>query len=345
MILSYFKVNTNQIGDENENIFCKFDKMEFNYKGSVDILESDDINREMSENKIRLKYDKDEFIKKMVNNCNLYLDDESNKKYLLELVKNIIFYKKNYSKINQVFTSLFVHLWSTIKMKDREDLKAIINEFLDNYTRKVKNKNSYFLNNLINTFSQCKPLIIIKPEIISSLIYYTNNSLVLIFYLENLINSGVEIPNSYHSLLYIFDCIKEPHLSYGLKKLFLENNFTKSGINNLQINNHSYAEKVFYECFDELNQKLENIKLEEYDDNQNNENNFGESYLKNIDNNLFKDLSTWESGLIECYKEKNEIDNIKKIEECKNSEELKDYCSWNKEFTKKYSFICRKSFL
>ena len=328
VILSYFKENTNQIGDENENIFCKFDKMEFNYKSSVDILESDDINREMSENKISLKYDKDEFIKKMVNNCNLYLDDESNKKYLLELVKNVIFYKKNYSKINQVFTSLFVHLWSTIKMKDREDLKIIINEFLDKYTRKVKNKNSYFLNILINTFSQCKPLIIIKPEIISSLIYYTNNSLTLIFYLENLINSGVEIPNSYHSLLYIFDCIKEPHLSYGLKKLFLANNYSKSGINNLQINNYSEAEKVFYDCFDELNHKLENIKLEEYDDNQNN---FGESYLKNIDNSLFKDLSTWESGLIECYKEKNEINNITKIEECKNSEELKDYCSWNKE--------------
>jgi len=330
-ILSYFKENTKLIGDENEYLFSKFDKIEFNYKTSVNVMENGKYNGEMNENNISLKYDKDEYIKKMVSNCNLYLGDESNNKYLFEIVKNVIFYKKNYSKINQIFTSLFVQLWSSIKMKDREELKNDINEFLDKYTRKVKNKNSFFLNNLINTFSQCKPLIIIKPEIISSLIYETNNSLTLIFYLENLINSGIEIPNSYHSLLYIFDCIKEPHLSYGLKKLFLENNLTKLGINNLQINNYSDAEKYFYDCFDELNQKLENIKLEEYDDNQNNEKEFGESYLKNIENNLFKDLSIWESGLIECYKQKNEINNITKIEECKNNEELKNYCSWNKE--------------
>ena len=320
VILSCFKENPQPYQNENEKNFYYFKKIDFNKSESQDNMEIDENNNINEE--IKNKYDKNDYIQNSVNNINYFLTDEINKNNIFDLTKNIIFIKTNYTKINQIFTSLFVQLWSTLKMKEKEELKIIINEFLDNYTRKVKNKNSYFLNILINTFCQCNPLIIIKPEILSSLLYYNNNWLMILFYLEHLITSGIEIPNCYNSLLYIFDYIKEPYLEYGLKKFFSEKNLTKNGINNLQNKNYLEAENIFYQCFEELNTAMEKINLEE------NNNNLEESYLSNIDNNLFKDLSTWESGLIECFKEKNEVNNIIKIENFNNNEELKDFSSW-----------------
>ena len=114
-----------------------------------------------------------------------------------------------------------------LSSNEREILGVYINEFFYKYAGKQFERNNLVINSLFETFSQCSPMVYIKPIIIQSLIPYQNFWSTNMLYLENLLINGIEVPSTYNSLINIFDSLKEDGLSNGLKYYFSKNNFSK----------------------------------------------------------------------------------------------------------------------
>jgi hypothetical protein len=159
------------------------------------------------------------------------------------------------------------------------------------------------INLLFETFSECSPIIYIKPIVIQSLIPYQNLGCVNILYLENLLINGIDIPNTYTSLINILNSLKENDLSNGLKYFFNENKKIKNAYAELQANNYINAENIFYECVNKLNEDI--LKDE-----------------NNINENIYNELSLWDEGLTECYEKSDKWSYIKELGDFSNNKEM-----------------------
>ena len=309
LFLSYFDEDTPLI--INDNNFSKFKKLcKFNSNNNAQ-MEIEEIE----------KYDKNEFIKKMVENCNNMTTDKKVSD-LLDPIRTIITFEN--SSYNKIFVVVFTQLWKMLSMSEREIINMYINEFLYKYASKQRDRNNNMSNMIINlllgAFGQCSPLIYIKPVIIQSLIPFQHFWSTNILYLENLLINGVDIPSTYNSLISIFSSLKEEGFSNGLKYYFSDNSTAKEGYSELQAENYQNAEKIFYECFDKLNKNLldsiENINIDNF--------NLAEDNLE-----LFNELSAWEDGLIECYENNDNWSNIIELSEKVNNPDLRLKGLWH----------------
>ena len=273
----------------NTNNFSKFKNL-YDENNNMEIDEENNI------------YDKKGFIKNIVERCNK-ITEEKKVKDLLNPIHTIITLENFYYKI---FIMVFTQMWKMLSSSEREIISVYINEFLYNYITKQKEKNNITINLLLDTFSQCSPIIYIKPNIIQALIPCQNFWNVNILYLENLLLNGIDIKNTYSSLINIFNTLKENELSNGLKYFFAENN-TKKAYSELLAGNYFQAENIFNECVNDLNKDIIN---------------------DNLDINILNNLSEWEDGLIDCYKNSDKINNIIEIGNLTNNNELKIKGLW-----------------
>ena len=303
----------------NSNNYSKFKNLEY-FEKNINSMEIENNNEIIiNKNEDYKKYDKNNFIKKIVDNCNL-ITGEKKVEELLDPIR-IVILSDNYS-CKKIFTTVFTQIWEMLNMNEREILTIYINEFLYNSISKLKEKNNEIISLLFDTFSQCSPKIYIKPIIIQTLIPNQNLWCTNILYLENLILSGIDVEISYNSLINAFNSLHENGLSNGLKYYFSKSNYSKEAFNELQINNYTNAESIFYECFDKLKDDIldkinddasyASLCLDENDNNIFNEKEF----------DLFNDLSFWENGLIDCYENSDKGDNIIELSEINNNIDL-----------------------
>ena len=276
----------------------------------------DNENMEIENNKNDEKYDKNSFIKNMVDNCNLITKE---KKYdeLLDLIRINILSDNPFCF--KIFVVIFSQIWKILTMNERETLTIYINDFLLKYLEKQNDKNNQIINLLFEAFSQCSPLIYIKPIIIQSFIPYQNFWSTNILYLENLLMSGIDVPSSYNSLINIFNQLKENELCNGLNYYFSKNKNSKEAFCDLQSNNYINAENIYYDCFNKFKSEILdkiNIDFINFDNTNGN-------ITSNEEFDIFNDLSSWENGLIECYQNNNKWENIIKLSEINNNNDLK----------------------
>ena len=309
ILLSYFQEGVPL--EMNTNNFSKFKSLSRNNENENN-MEIDN-NNEINENDYK-EYDKNNYIKKIVDNCNSITKDKKVEE-LLDPIRSIILLDNfSYCKI---FIGFFPQIWRMLSMSEREIITVYINEFLYKYEAKSKDKNNQIMNLLFDTFSQCTPVIYIKPIIMQSLIQYQNYWCTNILYLENLLISGIDIPSTYNSLINIFNSLKEKGLADGLKYYFSKDENSKEAISELQGNNYLNAENLFYKCFSELNDNiLDKINIENLDENSN-------LTFSNDDLDMFNDLSSWENGLIECYQNNDKWGNIIELSDINNNNYLK----------------------
>ena len=317
--LSFFDENTKLI--MNENNFSKFKNLnKFSDENNInmDIEESLD-NNNIESNQDMEKYDKNQFIKKMVDSCNLITKDKKVSD-LLDPIRAII--TSENSSYYKIFVVIFTQIWKMLSMSEREILNMYINEFFYKYAAKQKDKNNCIMaiSLLLGAFSQCSPMIYIKPLIIQSLIPYQNFWSTHILYLENLLINGIDIPSTYNSLISIFNSLKEDGLCNGLKYYFSDNKFAKEGYSELQAGNYLNAENIFYECFEKLNKdilaKIDNINVDNFN-------------LEDENLELFNELSSWEEGLLDCYEKNDNWSNVIELGERMNNNDLKLKGLWH----------------
>ena len=283
-LLSFFKQGIPlKLNDYN---FSKFKNLSLGNK-NMEIDEEENI------------YDKNGVIKNMVENCN-FITKEKKVEDLLNPIHILITFDNSQYKL---FKIVFTQLWKTLTMTEKELISVYINKFIYEYTTKQKDRNSMTINLLFETFSECSPIIYIKPIVIQSLIPYQNLGCVNILYLENLLINGIDIPNTYISLINILNSLKENDLSNGLKYFFNENKKIKNAYAELQANNYINAENIFYECVNKLNEDI--LKDE-----------------NNINENIYNELSLWEEGLIECYEKSDKWSYIKELGDFSNNKEM-----------------------
>ena len=271
----------------NDYNFSKFKNLAFNDNKIMEIEEDENI------------YDKNGFIKNMVENCN-FITKEKKVEDLLNPIHILITFDNSQYKL---FKVVFTQLWKTLTMSEREIISVYINKFFYEYTTRQKDRNSIIINILFETFSECSPMIYIKPIVIQSLIPYQNFGCVNILYLENLLINGIDIANSYTSLINILNTLKENELSNGLKYFFNENKKIKNAYAELQANNYIQAENIFYEYINKLNEDISN------DEN-------------NLNENICNELFSWEEGLVECYENCDKWSNIKELGDLSNNNEM-----------------------
>ena len=94
------------------------------------------------------EYDNNNFIKKIVDNCNL-ITKEKKVEDLLDPIRTIIL-SDNFS-CYKTFVIFFPQIWKMLNMNEREIFTIYINEFLYKYTTKSKDKNSQSINLLFDT--------------------------------------------------------------------------------------------------------------------------------------------------------------------------------------------------
>ena len=299
----------------NTNNFSKF---KYLYKYSDDENEMEIENHNEIKEKDYKEYDKNNYIKDLVDNCNLITKEKKVEELLDPIRTNILSDNNSFYKI---FSVVFVQIWKMLSMKERETLNVYINEFLYKINTVPKERNSQTINLLFETFAQCSPLIYIKPIIIQSLIPSQNFSVTNIFYLENLLISGIDVPTSLNALINIFNNLQENELSNGLKYFFSKNNSSKDALRKLNENNYVEAENLFYECFDKFkNDILDKINVDIIDNDK--------DLFLNENCEIFNDLSSWESGLIECYQNNEKWDNIIELSNISNNNDLKLKALW-----------------
>ena len=311
LLLSYFQekvpltMNTN-----NYSRFKYLKKFESEDKDKDKAMEIENNNKDYTE------YDKNNYIKNIVESCNA-ITKEKNIEELLDPIRTIILLDN--ASYHKIFSVFFPQIWKMLNMNERETLSIYINEFLFKYLAKSKEKNNQIINLLFDTFSSCTPVIYIKPIIMQSLIPYQNFWSTNILYLENLLISGIDVPSTYNSLINIFNSLQEDGLCNGLQYYFAKNNLSKEAFSELQANNYIKAENIFYECFNKLkNNILDKINIENL--------NFDENtsiILSDEDFETFNDLSSWENGLIECYENNDKWNNIIELSNINNNNDLK----------------------
>ena len=284
-LLSFFKQNVPLI--MNDYNVSKFKSLTFNENNNMEIEEDE------------IKYDKNNYIKSMVEKCN-YFTKEKKVGDLLDPIHILINYESSPYKL---FIIVFTQLWKILTQAERETITVYINKFFYEYTTRQKERNNVNINFLFEAFSQCSPLIYIKPLVIQALIPYQNFWCINILYLENLLINGIDVANNYASLINIFNALKENELSNGLKYFFNENKEIKKAYAELQANNYINAENIFYDCINKINIDILN------DEN-------------NLSENIFTDLSSWEEGLIECYEKSDKWKNIKELGDLSNNNEM-----------------------
>ena len=309
ILLSYFQEGIPlQMNTNNYSKFKSLNKFNFG-ENKMDIED----NSEISENDYK-EYDKNNFIRNIVDNCNSITKDKKVEDILDPIRTIILIDNYSYCKIFNVF---FPQIWRMLSMNEREIITIYINEFLYKYGTKSREKNNQIINLLFETFSQCTPVIYIKPIIMQSLIQYQNYWCTNILYLENLLISGIDIPSTYNLLINIFYSLKEKGLSDGLKYYFSKGENSKEAISEIQGNNYLNAENLFYKCFNELKENiLDKINIENLDENSN-------ISLSNDELETFNDLSSWENGLIECYQNNDKWGNIIELSDINNNNSLK----------------------
>ena len=313
--LSYFDDETTLL--MNENNFSKFKNLNKFKSPDEKEMEIEDISKENEINTTDMeKYDKNQFIKKMVDSCNL-ITKEKKVSALLDPIRSIITAEN--SSYYKIFVVIFTQIWKMLSSTEREILNMYINEFFYRYTAKQKDRNNMIINLLLGAFTQCSPMIIIKPIIIQSLIQYQNFWSTNILYLENLLINGIDVPNTYNSLINVFNSLKEDGLCNGLRYHFSDNKTSKEGYGELQAKNYLNAEKIFYGCFEKLNEvlkKIENINVDDFN-------------LEDENSELFNELSSWEDGLIECYESNDNWTNIIELSDKVNNNDLKLKSLWH----------------
>ena len=308
LLLSYFEEDSPL--EMNRNNFSKFKSLN-KFKDGENNMEIEN-NNEIKESDYK-EYDKNKFIKNIVDNCNSITEDKKVKDLLDPIRTNIL--SDNIS-CYKIFIDVFAQIWKMLSMQEREILTVYINEFLYKFVSKPKERNNQVINLLLDAFSQCSPMICIKPIILESLIPFQNFWATGVFYLENLLILGIDVPSSLNALINIFTSLKENDLSNGLKYYFSKNNSSKNAFMELKENNYLKAENTFYECFDNLeNDILEKININSLDNE--------DDILLNANSELFNDLSKWESGLVECYQTNEKWNNIIELSKLNNNNDLK----------------------
>ena len=295
----------------NTNNYSHFKNMENNVDDSMQI--------EINHNDYK-EYDKNNFIKNIVDNCNSITRDNKKVENLLDPIKAIILSENSFCY--KLFTSTITQIWKMLSMTEREELTVYFNEFFYKFTSKVKDKRNQIINLLLDTCSQCTPLIYIKPLVIKSLIPYNNFWTSNVLYLENLLISGIDVPINYNLLINIFNSLHENGLSNGLKYFFSIGKESKEAFSQLQRNDYLSAENIFYKCFNELKSDiLDKININILNDDKN-------ISLSNDNFDFFCDLSSWENGLIECYENSGKWNNIIELSNLNNNYELKVKGLW-----------------
>ena len=218
----------------NENNVSKFKNLSYSTENKMEIEEEN----------IEEIYDKNGFIKDIVESCNI-ITKEKKVEDLLDPVRTMITMDNSYYKL---FVIMFNQLWKMLTMSEREILSVYINEFLYKYTAKHKERNNVTINLIFNALIQCSPILYIKPVVIQALMNYQNFWSDNILYLENLLLNGIDVPTSYNSLINIFNSLKENDLSNGLKHFFADDKKTKEAFGELLIGNYFQAENIFYDC-------------------------------------------------------------------------------------------------
>ena len=311
LLLSYFKEDIPL--KMNIHNFSKFKSLQKYGRNDENKMEIENNNEYKINEDDYKKYDKNNYIKKIVENCNSITKDRKVGDLLdpirsINLLESYSYYK--------IFITFFQQIWRMLTMEERETLTIYINEFLYKYAEKPKDKNNQIINLIIDTFSQCTPVVYIKPIIIQSLIPYQNFWSTNILYLENLLIAGIDIPSTYNSLINIFNSLQESGLSNGLRYYFSKGKSTKEAFSYLQGNNYLNAENIFYECFSKLKTDiLDKIDINNF--------NLENTNLNNDEFEIFNDLSSWENGLIECYEYNNKWNNIIELSDINNNNELK----------------------
>ena len=291
-----------------------------NYSRFKSLQKFENEDKEMQiekDNKDYIEYDKNNYIKNIVESCNA-ITKEKNIEELLDPIRTIILLDN--SSYHKMFSVFFPQIWKMLNMNEREILSIYINEFLFKYSSKSKDKNNnQIINLLFDTFSSCTPMIYIKPIIMQSLIPYQNFWSTNILYLENLLISGIDVPNTFNSLINIFNSLQEDALCNGLKYYFSKNNLSKEAFSELHANDYLKAENIFYECFNKLqNNILDKINIDNFNPDEN-----SDIILSNEEFETFNDLSMWENGLIECYENSDKWNNIIELSNINNNNDLK----------------------
>ena len=266
------------------------------------IIESDLIKDEI--------YDKNGYILDFVKQYNTYLNNRPTKS-LMHPIRDIILCDMTFSQ--KIFISVFPQIWKILPMKEREMLYVYICEFLTEIIKKGKFYS--IIKILIETFGNCYPLVNIPPELLLSLTRSQNSWTSSFFYLENLFINNIERERSYYCLIKILDNLQEDQQSYGLKQFMAKNEYSIYALSNLQIGNYYEAENIIIEAFKEYKEYLSKIEL-----HYNNE-------IFELSNQI--DLSIWQSGLIDCYKNTDKWNEIVKISELSNDLNLKVEGLWN----------------
>ena len=311
LFLSYFDEEAPlTMNDYNFSKFKSLNKFISDNENEMHIEEKGEIDKE--------KYDKNQFIKKMVDGCNVITKDKKITE-LLDPIRAII--TTDNSSYCKIFIVIFTKLWEMLTMSEREIINMYINEFFYKYSSKQKDRNYIMIINLLlSTFGQCSPMIYIKPTIIQSMISFQNFSSTNILYLENLLINGIDVPSTYNSLISIFNSLKEDGLCNGLKYYFSDNKVSKEAYSELQSRNYQDAEQIFYECFEKFNKDiLGKIDITNMDD----------FILEDENLELFNELSAWEEGLIECYENNDNWENIIELSEKLNNNDLRLKGLWH----------------
>jgi hypothetical protein len=321
LILSHFEEGTPLI--MNTKNYSKF-KILKKYEKNVNENNINVDNNEIisDENEDYKKYDKNNFIKKIVDNCNI-ITGEKKIEELLDPIHTIIL---SDTSCHKIFVIVFSQIWEMLNMNEREHLSININDFLYKYISKQKDKNDdLIINMLFDAFSRCSPIIYIKPIIMQLLIPNQNLWCANILYLENLLISGIDVEIAYNSMINIFKSLNENSLANGLKYYFSKNKNSKEAFNELQMNNYTNAEKIFYECFNKLKKDiLDKINIDEINLDENNDMIFTEEEFE-----TFNNLSEWENGLIECYENNDKWNNVIELSKINNNIDLELKAIWH----------------
>ena len=259
-----------------------------NNNNNEDIIIDNDSN-------IDKENDKNGKIKENIDKFNKFISEKKSDT-LLHSIRDIILIESTFSQ--KIWFFLFPQLWEMLSKTDREILTEYINDFLYELNNLVRHFG--MIKIIIETFSNCYPIVKIAPEFLLSLTHTQNSWTGSFFYLENLFINNIDRERSYHCLIRILDILQEDQHANGLKQFMTQNDFSIAATANLQCRNYLKAEEILSKTFEVYKQHIDKHDIS-YENNQMLTQDPNEDeYLNEFSNKV--DFCIWQNSLIECYK-------------------------------------------